>query len=153
MAGLAGNWCCPGQHQEKGLYRISPAQEKLKIQSTVSAEWVSLLHHLSGESVRWTIASWGILYSEYRHRSLFHRGSRFLFKLSLIYERTSQVAQMVKNLPAMREPRVPSLGWKDSLEKGTAIHFGILGWRIPWTKEPDGLQFMESQRVRQQLND
>ena len=113
MAGLAGNWCCPGQHQEKGLYHISPAQEKLKIQSTVSAEWVSLLHHLSGESVRWTIASRGILYSEYKHRSLFPRGSRFLFKLSLIYERTSEVAQMVKNLPAMREPRVPSLGWKD----------------------------------------
>ena len=43
------------------------------------------------------------------------------------------VAQLVKNLPAMRETQVRSLGWKDLLEKGKATHFGILAWRIPWT--------------------
>ena len=76
-----------------------------------------------------------------------------MFKLSLIYERTSLVAQTVKNLFAVQETWVQSVGREDPLEKGMAIHFSMLGWRIPWTKEPDGLQFMESQRVRQQLSD
>ena len=43
------------------------------------------------------------------------------------------VAQMVKNLPAMQETEVQSLGWEDPLEKGMAMHFIILAWRIPWT--------------------
>ena len=47
--------------------------------------------------------------------------------------RASPVAQLVKNLPAMREARVRSLGWEDPLEKGTATHSSILSWRIPWT--------------------
>ena len=57
------------------------------------------------------------------------------------------VAQMVKNLPAMWETQVWSLGWKDYLEKGMATHLSILAWRIPWTEEPGGLQSTESQRV------
>ena len=52
------------------------------------------------------------------------------------------MAQMVKNPPAMREIWVRSLGWEDSLEKGTATHCRILAWRIPWTEEPGGLQSM-----------
>ena len=44
------------------------------------------------------------------------------------------VAQMVKNLPAMQETWVRSLGQEDPLEKGTAIHSSILSWRIPWTE-------------------
>ena len=59
------------------------------------------------------------------------------------------VAQMVKNLPAMQETWVRSLGQEDPLEKGTAIHSSILAWRIPCTEEPDRLQFVESQRVGQ----
>ena len=51
----------------------------------------------------------------------------------------SQVAQMVKNLPAMQETWVRSLGWEDPLEKGMATHFSTLSWRIPWTEEPGGL--------------
>ena len=51
----------------------------------------------------------------------------------------SLVAQMVKNLPAMEETQVQSLGWKDPLEKGMAIHSSILAWRIPWTEMPGGL--------------
>ena len=54
----------------------------------------------------------------------------------------SPVAQMVKNLPAMQETRVQSLGWEDPLEKGMATHFSILAWKIPWTEEPDRLHFM-----------
>ena len=46
---------------------------------------------------------------------------------------------MVKNLPAMQETQVLSLGQKDSLEIGMAVHSSILAWRIPWTKEPGGL--------------
>ena len=56
---------------------------------------------------------------------------------------------MVKNLPAMHETWIQSLGQKDPLEKGMATHSIILAWRIPWTKEPGGPQFMGSQRVRQ----
>ena len=59
-----------------------------------------------------------------------------------------QVFQMVKNLLAMRETWVQSLGWEDPLEKGMATHSSILSWRIPWTEEPDRLQSMGSQRVR-----
>ena len=61
--------------------------------------------------------------------------------------RSSLVAQTVKNLPAMQETRVRSLGWEDPLEKGVATHSSILAWRIPWTEEPGGLQSMGSQRV------
>ena len=42
---------------------------------------------------------------------------------------------MVKNIPAMQETQVPSLGWDDPLEKGMATHFSILAWKIPWTEE------------------
>ena len=55
---------------------------------------------------------------------------------------------VVKNPPAMQEMEVQSLGWEDTLEKEMATHSSILVWEIPWTEEPDGLQFMESQRVR-----
>ena len=57
------------------------------------------------------------------------------------------MAQMVKNLPAMWETQVRSLGWEDPLEKGMATHSSILAGRIPWTEEPGGLQSMLSQRV------
>ena len=48
----------------------------------------------------------------------------------------SLVAQMVKNLPAMWETWVLSLGWEDLLEKGMATQSSILAWRIPWTEKP-----------------
>ena len=46
----------------------------------------------------------------------------------------------VKNLHAMQEIQVPSLGWEDTLEKEMATHSSILAWEIPWTEEPGGLQ-------------
>ena len=58
-----------------------------------------------------------------------------------------QVAQMVKNLPAVQETWVQSLGQEDALEKGQATYSSILAWRIPWTEEPGGLQFMGLKRV------
>ena len=51
----------------------------------------------------------------------------------LQYSWASLVAQLVKNLPAMRETWVRLLGWEDPLEKGKATHSSILAWRIPWT--------------------
>ena len=55
-----------------------------------------------------------------------------MIQLCAIY-RASLVAQKVKNLPAMRENLVQSLGWEDPLEKGMATHFSILAWGILWT--------------------
>ena len=60
------------------------------------------------------------------------------------------MSQWVKNLPTMQEPQemqVPSLGREDSLEEGMATPSSILAWRIPWTEEPGGLQFIRSQSV------
>ena len=58
---------------------------------------------------------------------------------------SSLVAQMVKNLSAMWEIQVWSLDQEDPWEKGMATHSSIIAWRIPWTQEPGGLQFLGSQ--------
>ena len=60
---------------------------------------------------------------------------------------SSPFAQTIKNLPAVQETRVQSLGRKDPLEKGMATHSSILPRRIPGTEEPGGPQSMGSQRV------
>ena len=59
----------------------------------------------------------------------------------------SLVAQMVKNLPAMRKTWVRSLGWEDPVEEGMVTHSSVLAWRFPWTEEPGGLQFTGLQRA------
>ena len=59
----------------------------------------------------------------------------------------SVVAQAVKNLPAVQEIGVQSLGQEDPLEKGMTTHCSILARRIPWTEEPGVLQSMELQRI------
>ena len=61
------------------------------------------------------------------------------------------VAKTVKNLPAMQETRVQSLGQENPLEKGMVTHSSILAWEISWTEESGGLQSMGSQRVRHNL--
>ena len=58
------------------------------------------------------------------------------------------MAWTVKNLPAMGEIWVRSLGGEDRLEEGMATHSSVLAWKIPWTEEPGGLRSMGSQRVR-----
>ena len=58
------------------------------------------------------------------------------------------MAQLVKNLPVVKEIQVHSLRGEDPLEKEMANHSDILVWKIPWTEEPGGLQSMGSQRVR-----
>ena len=54
----------------------------------------------------------------------------------------------IKNLPAMQETRVQSLGGEDTLGEGMAIHSSTLAWRIPWTEDFSKLQFIGSHRVR-----
>ena len=59
---------------------------------------------------------------------------------------------MVKNLPAMQETHVQSVGWEDPLEKGMATHSRILAWKIPWKEELGELYSMGSKRVVQRLS-
>ena len=56
------------------------------------------------------------------------------------YIQASLMAKSVKNLPAMHETQVQSLGQENPLEKEMATHSSILAWEIPWTEEPGGLQ-------------
>ena len=57
------------------------------------------------------------------------------------------MAQTIKNLPAMQETQVQSLGQEDPLEKGIATHSYIHAWRTPWTEEPGRLQSVESDKT------
>ena len=74
-------------------------------------------------------------------------GSHWFFLSFLSPEKASLVAQRLKRLPAMWETRVRSLGQEDLLEEEMATHSSILAWRIPWKKEPGGLESTGSQRV------
>ena len=65
----------------------------------------------------------------------------------LQYSWASLMAQLVKNLPALWESWIPSLGWEERLEEGMATHSRILTWRIPMDKGACGLQSMVLQRV------
>ena len=60
---------------------------------------------------------------------------------------SSLMAQVVKNLPAVQETQVRSLGREDPLEKEMATHSSILAWEIPWMEEPGGLQSMGCQEL------
>ena len=75
-------------------------------------------------------------------------------KLEGIYlTRASLVAQTIKNLPAVQETQVQSLGQEDPLEKGMATHSCILAWRTPWTEEPGRLQSVESDKTERLTHD
>ena len=63
------------------------------------------------------------------------------------------MAQMIKNLPAVPETQVQSLGWEDPLEKGAATHSSILAWEVPWTEEPGGILSMGLQKSLTRLSD
>ena len=60
---------------------------------------------------------------------------------------STSLAQTVKNLCAMQETWVRSLGWEDPLEKGIATRSSVLAWEIPWTEEPGGLQSIGALRI------
>ena len=94
---------------------------------------LSKLQETAKDSEAWCAAVHGVAKSQTR--------------LSNRTTRTFLVVQTVKNLPAMQETWVQSLGGKDPLEKEMETHSSILAWRIPWTEEPDRLQFMGPQTV------
>ena len=62
------------------------------------------------------------------------------------------MSQTVKNLPAMWETHVGSLGWDNPLEKGMATHSSILAWRIPWTEKPGRLRLLLVRKVMTNLD-
>ena len=68
--------------------------------------------------------------------------------MTILVNRASLVAQMVKNLPAIQETRVQSLDQEDPVEREMATYSNILAWRILWTEEPGGLKCTGWQRVR-----
>ena len=70
------------------------------------------------------------------------------FPLDDFIKLASLVIQTVKDLPAVQEAGVQSLGWKDTMEKGMATHSGILAWRIPWIEELGGLQSKSRTRLK-----
>ena len=100
--------------------------------------------------LNWT-EGWGVEAGRVGWRKIKGMMSRHSFFLGwwnvLKLTGASLVAQMVKNLPAIQETWVWSLGQEDPLEKGIATHSSILAWRIPWTEESGGLQSMGSQKV------
>ena len=67
--------------------------------------------------------------------------------------RASLVAQTVKNLPAVQETWIRSLGWEDPLEEGMTPHSNILALRIPWTETPGGRQTMKVTESQTRLRD
>ena len=75
----------------------------------------------------------------------FSQGS--LAMINLLLGRSRCDSPNGKESTAMQETWVWSLGWEDPLEEGMATHSTILAWRIPWTEEPGGLQFMGSQKI------
>ena len=74
-----------------------------------------------------------------------------VFYRSSLSVRSSLGGSAVKNLPAMQETRVQSLGWEGPLGKEMPTHSSILAWEIPWTDEPGGLQSLGLQRIRHDL--
>jgi len=98
--------------------------------------------HLRDESRQWT---YSFCHTPYRHHHTPTHARTIRNTPTSAW--ASLVAQMVKNLPAMQETRVQSLGWEDPLEKVMATHSSILAWRIPWTAEPGRLQSTRSQRA------
>ena len=114
--GLYSPWNSPGQNTGVGslslLQGIFPTQDQTRVSCIVG-----------GFFTNWAIREAPILWLP--------------SYLSHIY---SLAAQRLKRLSAMWETWVRSLGWKDPLEKEMATHSSILAWRIPWTKEPGGLQ-------------
>ena len=81
------------------------------------------------------------------YSSLPHEQKNSPMILHNLLAEASPVAQIVKSPPAMQKTQICSLGWKDPLQKGMAIHSSILAWRVPWTEEPGRLQSMELQRA------
>ena len=102
---------------------------------------------------------WASLLSHRERQSVFNHTYTITFmcyyaKLTFcICERDFPGGSVVKNLPAMQDMWVPSLGREDPLEEDMATHSSILAWEIPWTEDPSGLQPVGSQKSQTRLGD
>ena len=70
-----------------------------------------------------------------------------MVELLTIHFWASLMTGMVKDLPAMQETQVRSLGWEDPLQEGMSTHSSILAWKIPWMEEPGRLQSMGCKKL------
>ena len=131
------------QIQERGKQQllvsvVRPAMLTEKPESEVRSMWVKVskvsyfIISMNGREIplELPVRRW-VLPEGTRKKTCFKalRYCYFWSRLNLTY----LVAQLVKNLPAMQQTWVQSLGWEDPLEKGKAAHSSILAWRIPWT--------------------
>ena len=73
---------------------------------------------------------------------MFKIGMRQIHEFHIYICGASLVTKLIKNLPAMQNTQVQSLGQENPLEKGVATHSSIIAWRIPWIEEPGGLRFV-----------
>ena len=127
------HWChLPGTEEEKGTFSQRDIYALLLSKWWESRKLFLWLLFLNCLHLKISLCQTGVFGVAYSH--------------PLHNEDASLVAQTVKNLPAMQETRVWSLGLEGSLEKGMAIHSSILAWRITWTEEAGGLQSMGSQK-------
>ena len=121
-----------------------PAMQATRVQSL---SWEDPLE--KGKSTHSSILAWRIPWTVYSPRGCKESDTTEQLSLSLW---SSQVALMVKNLPAnsgdIKDAGRP-LGREDSLEKEMATHSSILTWRIPWTEEPVKVQYLGLQRIGQ----
>ena len=119
-------WDSPGKNTGVGCHFLLQMNENEKWKWSCSVVPNSYRHH--GLQPTRLLHPWDFSRQEYWSRvPLPSKVSQFL---------ASQVAQTVKNLPAMQEIQVQFPGWRDLLEKGMAIHSSIFAWGIPWTEEP-----------------
>ena len=133
----------PTAKAQRGLICILPPPWKNLAEGS-SSTCKSLITH---EVMELQSQTWSLWFDiPYSVKSISHGGHKHT-KLRALTMISFLEAQMVKNLPAMQETQVQSLGQEDHLEKEMAIHPSILAWRIPWTKEPHGVQSMGLQRI------
>ena len=103
-----------------------------------SYQTTSLSGSLGNSQTMWSLWHTFKQYPKGIYTKTIYLGMQSLYIHIYLKKWASLVAQLVKNLPAMQETWVRSLGWEDPLEKGKATHSSILSWRIPWTVQSMG---------------
>ena len=121
----------------------------LKMVKTVNLIYVyftTLKNNFKTEKINWTCQKFELAsLKKLLKRQARDWGKMFTKYVCAIHTMGFPVAQMVKNLPAIQETWVRSLGWEDPLQKRMATHSSSLAWRIPWTEEPGGPQSIDWQ--------
>ena len=123
-------------------WNVSPIPSKPQLSSSLLSTYFSLCKFLRRKELTFTVLRYSIAMMTLFYSDSLAQLSPVWLVTSLLQQGASLVVQMVKNLPAMQESWVQSLGWEDPLEKGTATHSSILAWRISWSEEAGGLQSM-----------